>query len=186
MKLVNIKEGLLGQYKGYREEAKKADLEEKRIETFAKIELNCKTKRWTGVKLILRTGKKLNRKFGEIAINFKSLDSDYGNQGISKNKILIGIYPKQDVNIIMNSTDFSSKEKGRATLVNFEFCKECKFGPNSVDEYAFLISEVLKGNKMYFSTDREVKEAWRIVDEIERKKKKMKFVYYEDGEEPEF
>ena len=42
-------------------------------------------------------------RFGEIKINFKESTIKHGYSGAKPNKILIGIYPKQDVNIVMNT-----------------------------------------------------------------------------------
>ncbi len=175
---------LLGQYESYSEEAKKASLNPDGIESFARIELNCKTKRWNGVKLVLRTGKKLKRKYGQIKINYKGLKNfEHGLSNIIDNQIIIDIYPKQDVSMLMNTRhpdNFSCVKQ-----VKFEFCRECEFGPNTKNEYAVLLGEVIKGDKMLFTRSDEIRESWKIVEKIEKMRDKIKFVKYKDGGEPE-
>jgi glucose-6-phosphate 1-dehydrogenase len=68
LKILPPENHLLGQYKSYKEEIKKSNLQDKNTETFAKIILESKSKRWKGVKLILRTGKKLEKKRGKSGL----------------------------------------------------------------------------------------------------------------------
>jgi len=172
---------LFGQYSGYKKEIENKKLKDNKTETFAEVELNCKTKRWNGVKLVLRTGKKLKRKYGQININFKKSKNPFVDSKMDSNKITIDIYPKQDVNIHLNTRDPLIDSIKR---VNFEFCRDCNFGPNSADEYSFLLSEVIKGNKMLFARSDEIKECWKIADKIQKIKNKSKLVYYEEGSSP--
>jgi len=170
---------LIGQYRSYSGEAKKYGIKKSRTETFAKVALNCKTPEWDGVKIYLRTGKKLKKKFGQIRINFKPSDS--GNR-VENNRIIINIYPKQDVFIELNTKNPFSSSIER---VDFEFCRECLFGPNTPDEYSTLIAEVVKGDKTLFTRDDEIRESWRIVDKLESMKGKMRFKKYKDYSDPE-
>ena len=134
---------ILGQYESYEKEAKASSLKLSKIETFAKIELNCKIPKWDGVKLILRTGKKLKNKIGKIKINFKT----------NSNNVIIDIYKKQE--------------------------------PNTPNEYATLLSEIIKGDKTLFTRSDEVAESWKIVEKIEKIRDKIKFIKYKDNSDPE-
>ena len=69
--------------------------------------------------------------------------------------------------------------------VNFDFCQDCLFGPNTMDEYATLIGEVFKGEKTLFTRNDELNRAWSIIDQFEKIKSKIKFNVYEDGSDPE-
>lgn len=173
---------ILGQYDGYNEEVRKNGGGNSLTETYAKIILSCSNDRWNGVELVLKTGKKMKEKKGQIIINFKpALIEEYN--GISGNKIIIDIYPKQDVRIVLNTRNPNSENE--VVPVDFQFCRECEFGPNSKDEYATLIGDVLKGEKTLFTRFDELQECWRIVDDLELIKEFMKFRIYEDGKEPE-
>lgn len=181
IEVMPAEEHLLGQYKSYSDELRRAGLAKSRTETFARIVLNCKMERWNGVKLVLRTGKKLKKKLGQIRINYKQAHQKFihGFKGVGINKLVINVYPKQDIVLYMNSR--IPEKLNSVEPVNFEFSRESKFGPNTSDEYAVLLEEVIKRDKTLFTRDDEIKESWKIIDKIEKMKSKIKFVYYEDG-----
>ncbi|MEI6731468.1 MAG: glucose-6-phosphate dehydrogenase [archaeon] len=177
LELMPMDHQLIGQYSSYGSELKSKSLEYGKTETFAKIVLNCKNKRWDGVPIVIRTGKKVKKKKGQVIISFKSSE-----KGLPGNKILINMYPKQDIVMSLNARDpFSEKLKE----VNFEFSREKEFGPNTVDEYSVLIGEAISGDKTLFARDDEVQASWKIVEKIENNRKDIKFVIYEDGIDPE-
>jgi len=72
LKLLNSVEepkiSLRGQYQGYREEVDNAD---STVETFAALKLFINSRKWQGVPIVLRTGKKLAVKSTEVRIVFK-------------------------------------------------------------------------------------------------------------------
>jgi len=185
LSLTNIKKSVLGQYRSYKGELKKSKLKDKKTETFAKIALNCKTKRWNGVDIFLQTGKKLKQKIGKININFKSIDRKFQKSfsGIGVNKVVINLFPTQNVDMIMNT--FSPKCSNCIAPVNFEFSREREFGPNTVDEYATLLESIIKEDKTLFARDDVVLESWKIVEKILKNKRKMRFIKYKDGADPE-
>ena len=175
---------LLGQYSSYKKELKEAGLKNKGTETFAKIVLNCENKKWDGVSLILKTGKRLKRKCGQIRINFKKSPKTIRNiTDIGHNNLIIDIYPKQDISLELNTIDFSGKKSRKQ--VKFLFSKESEFGPNTIDEYSILLEEAIKGNKTLFARDDEIRESWKIVGKINRIKKRCKMVIYKDHTDPE-
>ena len=185
LKVSSSKENLIGQYDSYSKELKSLGLQNKNTETFAKIILDCKMERWKGVKLILRTGKKLEKKFGFIKIKFKTPHEKFlkGFSGAKDNEIIIGIYPAQDVTIWMNTR--TPEQNNEVKPVKFEFCQECEFGPNTTYEYAVLLEEIIKGDKTLFTRSDEVKESWKIAEQIEKMRNKIRFVKYRDGSNPE-
>ena len=183
IEFLNSNSNLIGQYKSYGKEALKYEIKNSRIETFAKILLNCKTERWNRTKLILRTGKKLQDKKSQIIIKFKSFGERSNIMGAKDNKIVIDIFPKQDVRIFMNT-----RRPGKfleVEPISFDFCHEEYFGPNTSDEYATLLGEVIRGEKTLFIRSDELNESWKIVDKIESIKDKIPFVVYEDGSDAE-
>ncbi len=185
LKILESKHHLLGQYDSYLEEAKKVGLEGDNVETFVKVVLNCKMKRWDGVNLILRTGKKLKKKYGQIRIKFTPITESVSRNfiGINNNKMIINIYPKQDVVISMNTN--TPEQNNEVKPVKFEFCRDCEFGPNTTNEYAILLNEIIRGDKTLFTRSDELRESWRIVEDIVKIRKKIKFVRYNDNGEPE-
>ena len=185
IEVLSPKEHLLGQYKSYDKEVKEAGFKPRNIETFAKIVLNCTMERWNGVKIILKTGKKLKKKFGQIRIKFRPAAKKFmlGFSGLKDNEIIIDMHPKQNITVVMNTN--TPEQNSEVKPVKFEFCRDCEFGPNTPNEYSVLLGEVIKGDKTLFARSDEIKESWRIVEEIENIRHKIRFVYYDDGEEPE-
>ena len=171
---------LFGQYESYKKELQDSGLPDKQTETFASVMLNCKTKDWNGVKIRLRTGRKLEKKIGKIIISFKDEEMP-GWEGLANNKVVINIFPHQDIEILMNAKD--ARKTNHISPVNFVFSHEKHFGPNTINEYAALLEEVLKGDKTLFTRTDELRESWKIVEEIEKLKGKSTLVSYKDGED---
>jgi len=176
---------LLGQYSSYKKELASAKLKDKKTETFAKISLNCGTKRWNGVKIKLRTGKKLRNKVGKILINFRNENKELMQSlGEAKeNKLIINFYPFQSIDIFMNTR--CQGEDGCIKSANFDFTPERKFSPNTPSEYSTLLEDALNGEKILFVREDVVRESWKITEKILRMKNKIKFIKYKDCTEPD-
>ncbi len=167
-------EQMLGQYESYKDEVEEAGLDARKTETFVKLQLASSSPRWQGSKFILRTGKKLKEKRGKIEITFK---------GYNKNRLVIDIYPRQDIVLYINTRKPDSKDE--IEQVPFIFSAEKHFGPNTVDEYSVLLEEVLQGNHSLFPTAAELEAAWKLIESVEEIKEHIPFLFYEDGSEPE-
>jgi glucose-6-phosphate 1-dehydrogenase len=153
----DVEGSLFGQYKSYLKELGKKS----KTETFSKVSLSCDSDRYKGVKIFLRTGKMLPRKYGRIVIKFKE----------PKNKIIINLQPDSDVEVRMHGKK----------IRNIDICPECIFRPNSPDAYEVLIKDIINNDRKLFVRRDEIHEAWRIVDSIVKKKGKIPFVVYEDN-----
>lgn len=178
LKLLPMNKQLIGEYESYKEELKKQNIEYKKTETFAKIKLECPSKRWKGVPITLQTGKMLKEKSSKIIIKFKS-PKDFKNQeNFKSNKLIFDIQPRQDMKL-----EFNIFKKGENTLENVssEFCHECYFGANTADGYEKIFEDIIAGDQTRFSTSEEIKQAWKIVDKLEEHKKKIKYVTYQDS-----
>lgn len=182
IQIADAKEHLLGQYKSYLDELKEKGLVDKKTETFASVVLNCANERWNGVKIVLKSGKKMAKKFGQIKVRFKQPELK-GWKGSMVNELVIGVYPKQDVDIKLNTIDLNCTNC--VVPVNFEFSHDKKFGPNTINEYAVLLGEVMAGNKTLFAREDEVKESWRIVEDFLKIRDRVRFVRYDDCTDPE-
>tara|TARA_Y100000310_G_scaffold324714_1_gene386956 strand:- start:442 stop:1728 length:1287 start_codon:yes stop_codon:yes gene_type:complete len=155
----DVGNSLMGQYKGYASELGRKS----KTETFARISLSCSGK-CKGVKIFLRTGKRLPKRYGRIVMKFRD----------PKNKIVINLQPDPDVEVKM----YGKK------IRNIDLCPDCVFRPNSPDAYEVLIKDVINSDRKLFVRRDEIHEAWRIVDSILSKRKRIPFVVYEDCSEP--
>ena len=174
---------LLGQYTSYRDECKQAKIPYTKTETFAKIVLTCTLPRWKGVPIILRTGKKLLKKYGQLIVHFKPLSSSpFPEQTLAENQLIIDVYPEQDIKLRLNTRNPTT---GLLAPINLLFSPKSHFGPNTSDEYATLLGDVLRGEHLLFTRFDEVQAAWKIVEQIEQMRIKIPFVLYADGTDPE-
>ncbi|MBR9676466.1 hypothetical protein GOV05_05660 [Candidatus Woesearchaeota archaeon] len=183
LRVLPAKNHLLGQYKSYQKELEKAGFEPSKTETYARITLECNTPRFKGVKLVLRSGKMLERKYGQIIVTFKSLEKKTGLKGVIPNKIIIDIQPEQDIKIVLNSSVLG--DPGKVQQANFDFCPVCLFGAYSSDAYINLIEDVIEGDKTRFTKQDELREQWRIIEDINKIKKQIPYKTYKDNTNPE-
>jgi glucose-6-phosphate 1-dehydrogenase len=174
---------LLGQYKSYDEEVRKLGLENSRTETFAKVVLNCRNSRWNGVKIKMRTGKKLENKYAQININFKMPLLEHGISGLKGNRITMHLQPKEYVEMLINNKVAGNKMS--VDSPGFNFFKEYAINPNPSDGHRRLLGDVILGDRSLFPTFEEIYESWRIVDEVDRMREYIKFVVYDDYSDPE-
>ncbi len=165
-------EQLLGQYASYQEEVKAAGLIPGQTETFARLLLTSSLERWKGTTFLLRTGKRLPTKYGQIHLYFKS--SRYFSQA-EKNSLIIDIYPKQDIILVMNHWHHGSFEP-----IEFLFSHEKQFGPNTSDEYATLLENILQSDHALFPTREELEVSWKLIEDLESIRKDIPFVLYPD------
>ncbi len=184
IRFVQSKKNVLGRYASFSKQLSLAKIKDNKVDTFARIILECGNQRWKGVEISTRFGKMLNKRSGKIIINYRPSKKPREFFGEYKeNKIEININPNQNAQIQINYRD--PKCFNCISPIKFDFCHDCFFGPNSVDAYAILLEEIIKGNKMYFARFDEVKEAWRIVEEIDRKRDSIKNIIYDDFSNPD-
>ena len=161
LKCIKPSKVITGQYKGYKIKSN--------IETYAEVKLVCNAKRWKGTPIVLKTGKKLKKKQAYVEIEFKKTFCKlYCNPFVKSNKLIINIQPKQDIIFDLNTLT----DERRIEPVEMQFCHTCKFGPNTIEAYQRLLSDVIKGDKTLFTTSDELKQSWIITDKIEKLKKK--------------
>jgi glucose-6-phosphate 1-dehydrogenase len=160
-KLYFKNEILTGQYKDYKEEIN-AD---SRTETFVELKLYSKAKRWKGVEIKLRTGKRLLKREAFIEIEFKKEPCMlYCNLGSAPNKLIIHIQPSDNIELTMNTT--LPGEKINVTPVKMTFSPSNEFSANSSEGYEVILEECMLGNKRIFIGDKELDVAWKLTDKI--------------------
>jgi glucose-6-phosphate 1-dehydrogenase len=135
-------------------------------ETFAAITLDVDTRRWAGVPLYLRTGKRLGRRVTELALVFKRaphlpFDATM-TEDLGKNALVIRVQPDEGITL-----RFGSKVPGSAMEVrdvNMDFSYGSAFAEDSPEAYERLILDVLLGEPSLFPVNEEVELAWEILD----------------------
>lgn len=135
-------------------------------ETFVALKAFVENFRWAGVPFYMRTGKRLQKKYSEIVINFKKLPGVlyFKDNKLDPNLLIIRVQP--DAGIFMK---FNAKKPGtKETIipVSMDFCQSGFEFVNSPEAYERLLFDVMRGESTLFTRWDEVEYSWRFVDRI--------------------
>lgn len=166
LKHVQIIDGILGQFDGYKKE-KNVD-PKSQTETFAVLMLRVDNARWAGVPFYVKTGKCLKKKETIIHIKFKQVDCLLTHScPAPSNWLTIEVSPEATFALSLNA-----KKPGRSqevVPVSMEFCHSCLFGQVTPHSYEVVLEEVMRGEQSISVRFDEIEYAWKIIDEIRTK-----------------
>ncbi|NQW20072.1 MAG: glucose-6-phosphate dehydrogenase [Chloroflexi bacterium] len=154
-----IENSVRGQYNGYLDEVGVDPAST--TATFGAVKLFVDTWRWQGVPFVLRSGKALERKTSEIAIEFKRPpQSIFGdNDEARPNRLVISIQPHEGVNL-----EFVNKSPGAGSNLTTESL-EFHFPKGEIrDAYERLLLDAIIGDATHFNRSDEIESSWRIID----------------------
>jgi glucose-6-phosphate 1-dehydrogenase len=146
-----------GQYTGYREEVGNTA---STTETFAAVRVAIDSPRWHHVPVIIQTGKALDQKFTEIALEFKEPQA----RQPYRNTLAIRVEPDEGI-----SLDLKVKKPGLGNEVepaDMDFRYARSFSGRNADAYERVLSDAIRGDRTLFTTSAETLECWRVVDAI--------------------
>jgi glucose-6-phosphate 1-dehydrogenase len=152
--------------RGYRQEPDVAP--DSNVETFVAMRLAIDNWRWAGVPFYLRTGKRMARRYTEIAIRFKPAPyapfeaTDVA--ALPPNWLVLHIQPDEGI-----SLQFEVKRPGpvvdlAAVRMGFRYRDWFPREPNV--GYETLIYDVMLGDQTLFNRADMVEETWRVVQPI--------------------
>ena len=139
-------------------------------ETFVAARLHIDSWRWAGVPFYLRTGKRLQRRIAEIAVEFKRppqtlfAETGAGRQGLQPNVLVLRLQPEEGVFV-----RFGAKAPGEGidvVPVEMEFAYSRSLPLGGQDGYARLLLDALRRDATLFARADEAEAAWRLVDSI--------------------
>jgi glucose-6-phosphate 1-dehydrogenase len=143
-----------GQYASYKSEV---GSESTFTETFVSVELESQAGKWSGVPLVLTTGKALNEKSTEVRIYFKKQNDS------QTNSLVFNIQPREGVEIALSikkpgyDREFETKE------LSFEY----PVGQKLPDAYEQVIIDATESRKSLFASSQEVLRAWEILQPVQ-------------------
>lgn len=150
-----------GQYKSYKNEVNVSSTST--TETFVALRLFVDNKRWEGVPIYLRTGKKMPRKSTEIIIEFKDVHNNlYPDRQL--NTLVFKIQPEEGITVSFNAKKVGTTNK--IIPVKMDFCQNCEVGFNSPEAYERLLYDVMRGDTTLFARWDEVEHSWKFIDSI--------------------
>ncbi len=158
---------------GYRDEPDVA--RDSPTPTYAGVRLHIDNWRWKGVPFYLRSGKRLRRRYSEIAVEFQSPPHlMFGGEGTSRslppNVLVMRVQPNEGI-----SLNFEVKVPGAAVAltehlevapVDMDFSYAEAFGETAAPAYETLLLDVMIGEMTLFTRSDEVEAAWKIVDPL--------------------
>jgi glucose-6-phosphate 1-dehydrogenase len=149
---------------GYRQEK---DVDPHSItETYVAMQLAVDNWRWAGVPVYLRTGKRLNSRVTEVALQFHRVPHlAFGGRlarDLRPNELVIRVQPDEGIRLL-----FGAKVPGEAfrlRSVNMDFSYARVFEGSNADAYERLLHDAMIGDATLFIRTDEVAQAWRVVD----------------------
>jgi glucose-6-phosphate 1-dehydrogenase len=133
-------------------------------ETFAAVRFLIDNWRWADVPFYLRSGKRLARKYSEIAVTFRQLPHRiFGEAGdhIETNTLIMKIQPEEGISLRFNAKVPGPKMHIRGVTMDFNY--GTGFGVVSAPAYERLIGDAMRGDAMLFTRWDAVQKAWQIV-----------------------
>ncbi|MFA6463678.1 MAG: glucose-6-phosphate dehydrogenase [Candidatus Paceibacterota bacterium] len=174
---IKVKDGAIrAQYDGYKEESGVEENSE--TETYFKANLKVDNKRWNDVDFIIEHGKGFSKTEASIEITyFENIPGELFMG--TPNKLIFEIQPKEKIEI-----EFSAKKPGFGFEIEKQYMqfhyKEDAVSP-FIYPYEKLFLDALAGDQTLFVSTGEMKEAWRIVSDVEENMKRSDLKFYTKG-----
>ena len=178
----DLKEFVKAQYNGYLDEV--GVEKSSKTESYFKVKLGVKNKRWDGVPFYLESGKALKESRTEIKITFKDKESSVCQiDGICRynNTLTINIQPEKTISLC-----FWTKKPGLSLELeqkNLSF--DYDENPLHVtDAYEKVLYDCIKGDQSLFASTYEIATQWGIISEVFKLWKNIPLGKYDKGVDP--
>ena len=142
--------------------------------TYAALRVMVETPRWRGVPFYLRSGKRLKRRWSEVALHFRTpqklMYDPVPTETLAPNVLCLRIQPEDGV-----SLSFEVKVPGAALAltpgievqeVKMDFNYSDAFGTESHPAYETLLLDCMIGDATLFTRTDEVEAAWAVVNPL--------------------
>lgn len=166
---------------GYRDESGVVAGSE--TETYVALRAELETWRWSGVPFLLRHGKRMNKRFTEVKVQFKvpPIELFTHTEGVAQNQFLSGLPSGETCRLRPNvltlsiqprealSLSFGLKAPGSTMAmvpVDFSFDYREHFGEGTAPAYERLLLDALVGDLTLFLHADEVEASWLFADAI--------------------
>jgi len=150
----------------YREE--KGVAPDSNTETFTALRLTIDNWRWAGVPFYLRTGKRLARRYTEVAICFKdapyALFSETPVDRVGDNWLVLEIQPNEGIRLRFNAKVPGPHMVLENVAMSFNYTDWFRQAP--AVGYETLIYDCLTGDATLFQRADQVEAAWRVVQPV--------------------
>jgi glucose-6-phosphate 1-dehydrogenase len=149
-------EAVRGQYEGYRDEVGNPA---SHVETYAALHLKHGAERWQHTDILLETGKAMDEKTTEIAVEFKTPHER------RRNSLIFRIQPGEGISLDLVAKEPGFSDKMHHAALDFRYQETFK-DRQHIDAYERVLMDALRGDQALFASDREVLATWRVLQPI--------------------
>ena len=142
--------------------------EDSRTETYVAMRMKIDNWRWAGVPFYVRTGKRLPKRYTEVALEFHDVPhlpfGSKDSRGLAPNALVVRVQPDEGITL-----RFGAKVPGQAFTVRsttMDFSYGASFLEETPEAYERLLLDAMIGDPTLFIRTDEVEQAWRITDPI--------------------
>jgi glucose-6-phosphate 1-dehydrogenase len=146
-----------GQYAGYREDVKNSD---STTETYARLELTIENEQWSGVPIVLETGKALAAKLTEITVCFRQPEDAEAEQ----NKLVFRIQPQEGITLRLQTKRPGIKTITDSADMDFDYARS--FTQRPAEAYERVLVDAIRGDQTLFASSAEVIRSWEILTSV--------------------
>ena len=153
------------------------------IDTFVALKVFVDNWRWKGVPFYMRTGKRMNKRYSEIVINFKPVSHNiFSDEEIPNNKLIITLQPEERIELVQ-MTKIPGPGGYRYKPISLKLDYLDSFDERLPDAYERLIIDVIRGNPTLFMSENELESSWKWIESITSswKKNNTKNILYNAG-----
>ena len=153
-----------GQVNSYLEDIEKY---ESKTETFVAIKTYVDNWRWKGVPFMLRTGKRMIKRYSEIVINFREVKHNIfpSKEKLNNNKLIIRLQPEERIELIQ-MTKIPGPGGYRYKPIALKLDYNDSFKERFPEAYERLIVDVIRGNQTLFMRQDELQAAWTWIESV--------------------
>jgi len=167
------RDGVLGQYRGYRAEPDVAP--GSRVPTFAALRVWIDNWRWQGVPFYLRAGKKMAQRVTEVALHMRHIPLSLFGKGnasdrIEPNILVMRIQPDEGISLLFNSKIPGHDLAVGAVTMDMRYVEA--FGGEPPEAYERLLLDAMRGDATLFSRRDAVEASWEWITPILRQAEK--------------
>ena len=136
--------------------------------TFAMMKVYLDNWRWQGVPFYMTSGKRLNKKSTEIAIQFKtvpySMFRHVLGEAILANRLTLGIHPEEKITLSFQTKNPGARVCLRTVTMDFNYDQNYT-GP-SLDAYEKVLIDCMLGDQMLFWRQDSVERCWSFLTPV--------------------
>ena len=132
-----------------------------KTETFVALKTYVDNWRWKDVPFYLRTGKRMNKRYSEIVINFKEVRHNIfpSKEKLNSNKLIIRLQPEERIELVqMTKIPGPGGYRYKPIALKLDYLDS--FKERFPEAYERLIIDVIRGNQTLFMSQDELLTAW--------------------------